>query len=131
MNRLALLAPFALLFALSAAMAADHDAAYYARTATKPPVQGDFLLGPGLQYADQLGVSLTFGYHWQKTGIVLLGSAAYVRIDGVDTTAPLTIGWPSPGHEWGSRTVSVPVHVDGRTTGQYGMSVLFPLRRPR
>ena len=113
---------FAALLLSSMAMAADHDAAYYQRTGTHPPVQGDFLLGGGVQYADQLGPVLQFGYHWQKTGIVLLGSAAYVRIDGVDTTQPFQVG---------CRTYQVPVHVDGRTTGQYGVSVLFRLRKPR
>ena len=120
MRRLALLA--VLLFAVPQVAAADHDAAYYQRTGTKPPVQGDFLLGPGIQYADQLGVSLTFGYHWKASGIVLLGSAAYVRIDGIDTTAPFAVG---------CRTYQVPVKIDGRTTGQYGVSVLFPLRKPK
>ena len=120
MRRLALLA--VLLFAVLPVIAAEKDTDYYQRTGTKPAVAWDFLLGPKLQYADQLGlgVQAAFEWHLKATNIVLIGDANYVRIDGIDTTRPYQVG---------CRTYQVPVHVDGRVTGQYGLGVLFKLHR--
>ena len=125
MRRLALLA--VLLFAVLPVVAAEKDADYYQRTGTKPAVQWDFLLGPKLQYADQLGlgVQAAFEWHLKATNIVLIGDANYVRIDAIDTTRT----FERHGYWYEPSTVTVPVHVDGRVTGQYGVGVLFRLHR--
>ena len=120
MRRLALLA--VLLFAVLPTIAAEKDADYYQRTATKPAVAWDFLLGPKVQYADQLGlgVQAAWMFHAKVTDIMLIADMNYVRVDGIDTTRPYQVG---------CRTYQVPVHVDGRVTGQYGLGVLFKLHR--
>ena len=120
MRRLALLA--VLLFAFLPVLAAEKNADFYDRTATKPPVAWDFLMGPKLQYADQLGLGVQAAWIWhaKTTDIMLIGDMNYVRIDAIDTTRPYQVG---------CRTYSVPVHVDGRVTGQYGVGVLFRLHR--
>jgi len=48
--------------ACGAAKAAEKDADYYARTGTKPPVQGEFVIGPSLHYSMQFSPGLSFGY---------------------------------------------------------------------
>jgi len=115
-RRLALLA--LLLAAFLPAVAADHDAAYYQRTGTKPPIQGDFLLGPTLHYFEQLSAGVAFGYTWTKPGVTLLGDFNVARIDGRSGTTDFTVG---------CRTFQVPYSVDGRMKGQFGVSVLFRL----
>jgi hypothetical protein len=103
------------------------DAAYYQRTATKPPIKWDFLLGPKLQYADQLGLGIQAAWIWHAslTDVMLIADMNYVRVDAIDTTRT----FERHGYWYEPHTVTVPVHVDGRVTGQYGVGVLFRLHR--
>ena len=102
----------------SVAWSADHDAAYYQRTGTKPPITGDFLLGPTLHYAEQFSPGVAFGYTWNEAGVTLLGDFNVVRIDGRSGAVPFS---------YRCHDFDVPYSVGGRMKGQVGVSVLFRL----
>lgn len=53
---------------------ATDDAAYYQRTGTKPPVAGEFVIGPSFHYSMQFSAGLSFGYRWDN-GISLVGKS--------------------------------------------------------
>jgi hypothetical protein len=113
MRYLALLAVF---FALPA-LATDKD--FYSRTATKPPITGEWVAGPTLGYAMQLQPGVALGYRWQN-GIQFLGSASLLRLDAQDGSAPYLVG---------CRTLYADYTTGAHTTGQVGVQVLFPLRK--
>jgi len=118
MRRLALLAVLLVAFLPSAA--APDDAAYYKRTATKPPISGDFLLGPSVNYTDKLGVGGMFGYQWHKVGVTLLGSISAVQLKGENGTTDF---------KRYCTTYKVPFSVGDRTQAEYSMNVLFTLKK--
>jgi hypothetical protein len=101
------------------AAAAEHDAAYYHRTGTKAPVQGEFVLGPSFHYAYQLSPGVSFGYAWKKTGIVLIGDFAAMRVDAQTGEVPFTVR---------CKTYQVPFDTGAHTKGQVSISLLVPLR---
>ena len=101
------------------AKAAEKDAAFYARTATSPPVEGDFVLGPSLHYSYQLSHGIAFGYTWKTSGITLVGDLSVLRLDAQDGEAAFTVG---------CRDYLVPYTTGSHTRGQFGVMALFPLR---
>lgn len=109
----------ALLVALPAA-AADPD--FYKRTGTKPPVSGEWLLGFGMNYVDDLGVSGAVGYHFKDAGITLLGEVGVTQLKGENGTTDFTRG---------CRTYQVPYSTDNHTETQVGFSILFTLGKPK
>jgi hypothetical protein len=116
-RRLAFLA--VLLAAFLPAVAAPDDAAYYKRTATKPPAEGEFVLGPSFHYAEQLSPGVSFGYVWKASGIALIGDFAAMRIDAQTGEAPFRVG---------CRTFLAPYSTDPHTRGQISIGLLVPLR---
>ena len=105
--------------ACSHAKAAEKDADYYARTGTKPPVQGEFVIGPSLHYSMQFSPGLSFGYRWDN-GISLVGDYSVLRLDAQDGEAPFRVG---------CRDYLVPYTTGSHTTGQVGVTLLVPLRK--
>jgi hypothetical protein len=109
---------------LSSVAAADHpkDADYYRRTGTKPPIDGNFLLGPTVNYADKLGAGGTFGYTWNAHGVTLLGEVSAVQIKGENGSAEFRRF---------CQTYKVPYSTGDRTVAEVGVSVLFTLKPPK
>jgi hypothetical protein len=119
-RRLAFLA--VLLAAFLPAVAADHDQNFYHRTGTKPPVSGDFLLGPTVNYTDKLGVGGTFGYQWHRIGVTLLGSVSAVQLKGENGTTEFRRY---------CQTFKVPYSVGDRTQAEFAVTALFTLRKAK
>jgi hypothetical protein len=113
MKTLALLAVFLALPALAA------DADFYQRTGTKPPIAGDFVLGPSLHYAQQISPGIAFGYTWKQTGITLLGDASLLRLGAQDGSAPYNVGNCVRYADWTT---------GAHTQAQIGVMVLVPLK---
>jgi len=95
---------------------------FYHRTGTKPPVSGDFLLGPTVNYTDKLGVGGTFGYQWHRVGVTLLGSVSAVQLKGENGTAEF---------RQACRTYHIPFSTGDRTQAEYAVNVLFTLRKAK
>jgi len=109
------------------ALAAPHDAAYYKRTGTKPPMKVDGMIGPGLLYHDNIGVGISGGpmFHTDRAGpVLLLFSAQALRLDGINGTATAS---PSVGAlgAWPPPPTAIPYSTPDRTIGVFGVSVLF------
>ena len=115
MKALALLAVFLAL----PAVAGEKDAAYYHRTATKPPITGEWVAGPMLSYSMQLQPGLALGYRWNN-GIQLLGSASLLRLDAQDRSVPYMDGCNLRYADYTTGS---------HAQAQAGVMVLFPLRK--
>jgi hypothetical protein len=93
------------------------DAAYYKRTATKPP-KADVYLGPGASYGDQLGLTLGLAVVSKTQPFMFTIDGGALRIDGSDGTTPFKVG---------CRSFTVPFSVDSRTTGVVMVGMKFKL----
>lgn len=123
-RRWSLFAVVALLLS-SVASAGHYDADYYKRTGTKPPAEaaeGYFLLGPTVNYTDKPGVGGVLGYEWENAGITLLGSVSAVQLKGENGSTEFRRF---------CQTYNVPFSTGNRTQTEYGLTVLFTLRKPK
>jgi hypothetical protein len=96
------------------------DKAYYERTQTKPPIQGEWLLGFGTNYADELGVDGLFGYHFKDAGVTLLGRIGAVKLTGENGSTEFRRF---------CRVYNVPYSTGDRTETEVALSVLFTLKK--
>lgn len=73
--------------------AASNDAAFYARTATKPPSDAVPYMATSWGYTDNPTMGVGAGALFKKSGVLILGSATYTRPGGGDTlTTPFVVG---------------------------------------
>jgi hypothetical protein len=113
------LIPTALLAAFLALPAMAGGPNFYHRTATKPPITGEWVAGPTLGYAMQFQPGVAVGFRWQN-GIQVLGNASLLRLDAQDGSTPYAVG---------CRTLYADYTTGAHTTSQVGVMVLFPLRK--
>jgi len=110
--------PAILWFALGMAVATvamAGEKGYYERTGTKPPIQGDWMVGPKIHFGDQLGLGVHGGYFDRTNGVAYILGVDAVRIDALHGTTPYGC-------------VRVPVNIDSRVRGVISFGVLFAFR---
>jgi hypothetical protein len=104
--------------------AAEKDADFYKRTATKPPSDAVPYMATTWGYTDNPMLGVGAGALFKESGVLILGSATYTRPGGGDTmTTPFVVG---------CRTYQVPYQTP--ETGGWGatLTVAFPVgkRKP-
>jgi hypothetical protein len=117
MGLLALLSAF---LALPGLAVEPDDKAYYERTQTRPPIQGEWLIGFGANYADQVGVDGMVGYHFKDAGVTLLGRIGAVKLTGENGSTEFRRF---------CRVYNVPYSTGDRTETEVALSVLFTLKK--
>jgi hypothetical protein len=103
----------------SSVKAAEHDAAYYQRTGTKPPgMGGEFFIPVSARYIEDLGGGIGLGYQWKASGVMLLGQITYDHFNAQSGSVAYTNRWrtvqvpytvPASGHRGVEVTVAIPI----------------------